>query len=624
MRAIWRQTGNPYSTTRVVSSRSIDGGLTWSAPVPVSTSLATALVVGQTDNAIIAVWSRSSTSIEWSRSTDGGESWSAPVALTGVPAEWRQYPHIATYGTNAIVTWEAITSTTRDAVTFASTDDGASFARVTDIPTADTRPFPVRLASGPYSVVASWTHDAGSELSTTFDGGVTWTEPIVLTDEAYGPAEIETLGSLYIATIRHGVERRMWVSTDSGATWTGPREVDSSGGSASDAGVVLEEGLLTFVQLSQWGVGVSSTTDLGATWRRGGSLSQEETSKALLDGPAAVLVADAVAHEGRITAVWSERDDNGQGLIKASSVLESDRWYGSDRYATSLEISRQFSSFSGQAGSVVYIATGQNFPDALVAASAAAHRKAPLLLTLPTRLSSEAVAELRRLAPSRVIIVGATAAVSDQVKSQAAAVVGAANVLRLGGSNRYATARLVVEEAFDDLSTVYLATGRTFADALAATSPAASRGAAVMITDGLSTGLGPDARAVIGSPSVSSVYIAGSTHAISSGIETEVRSLTGPDDVTRYSGSDRYETSLLMSADAGPYGLTSYLATGTGFADALGGAALAGATGSRLLTVPTTCVPIGVLELLRGTRNVVVLGGYSVLDDRVSELLPCP
>jgi hypothetical protein len=58
-----------------------------------------------------------------------------------------------------------------------------------------------------------------------------------------------------------------------------------------------------------------------------------------------------------------------------------------------------------------------------------------------------------------------------------------------------------------------------------------------------------------------------------------------------------------------------YLAVGTGFADALSGAALAGSTSSPLYVVPSTCVPSGVLQEISdlGATKVVLLRGTAVL-----------
>jgi hypothetical protein len=93
---------------------------------------------------------------------------------------------------------------------------------------------------------------------------------------------------------------------------------------------------------------------------------------------------------------------------------------------------------AGSATPVVYVATGENFPDALGAGPAAAIVKGPILLVAQNAIPGETAAELSRLAPDKIIIVGGTAVVSASVESSLAAY--APTVERIAGANRYDTA----------------------------------------------------------------------------------------------------------------------------------------------------------------------------------------
>lgn len=88
---------------------------------------------------------------------------------------------------------------------------------------------------------------------------------------------------------------------------------------------------------------------------------------------------------------------------------------GSDRYETSAKVSA--ASFSPSSGTV-YVASGRNFPDALSGAAPAGLLDGPLLLTDPHTVLPSTAAELRRLRPQRVVVLGASAAVSDTVHQQ--------------------------------------------------------------------------------------------------------------------------------------------------------------------------------------------------------------
>ncbi len=130
---------------------------------------------------------------------------------------------------------------------------------------------------------------------------------------------------------------------------------------------------------------------------------------------------------------------------------------------------------------VAYLATGVTFPDALAAGPAAARAGGPLLLTTPGGLPSSTAAELSRLRPGRIVVLGAAGAVSDQVLSALRAYTPG-SVSRLAGADRYATAAAVSAASFaaDGPALVYLATGTTFADGLAAV-PAAARASAPLL-----------------------------------------------------------------------------------------------------------------------------------------------
>jgi putative cell wall-binding protein len=92
------------------------------------------------------------------------------------------------------------------------------------------------------------------------------------------------------------------------------------------------------------------------------------------------------------------------------------RWSGADRYGTSAAISRAAYP-SGVGSGVVYVATGTNFPDALAAAAVAGRSGSPLLLVDPASVPGVIATEIRRIAPTRVVVLGGTSAVGNIVAS---------------------------------------------------------------------------------------------------------------------------------------------------------------------------------------------------------------
>lgn len=138
---------------------------------------------------------------------------------------------------------------------------------------------------------------------------------------------------------------------------------------------------------------------------------------------------------------------------------------GANRYDTAVEISKD--AFPAGAPAV-YLATGENFADALAAGPIASVDQSPILLTLRDSIPQSVKDEIRRLQPKEIVILGGLAAVSAAVEADLSGLTNA-SVRRVAGSNRYETAvelsrnRLTAPQFF-----LHLSTGENFADALAA------------------------------------------------------------------------------------------------------------------------------------------------------------
>jgi spore germination protein YaaH/putative cell wall-binding protein len=95
------------------------------------------------------------------------------------------------------------------------------------------------------------------------------------------------------------------------------------------------------------------------------------------------------------------------------------RLAGADRYATGVAVSQATAATDGPR--TVYVATGASFPDGLAGSPVAARAGGPLLIVPPTGLTPGLAAELRRLNPPRIVILGGTASVPNAVANQIAA-----------------------------------------------------------------------------------------------------------------------------------------------------------------------------------------------------------
>lgn len=319
------------------------------------------------------------------------------------------------------------------------------------------------------------------------------------------------------------------------------------------------------------------------------------------------------------------------GAGPAQAAPGSDRISGPDRYATSVALSRKAFPSAGSADTV-YLVSGQSAYDALSAGPAAVAQGAAMLLTQADRLTGVTAAELERLAPERVIVVGGEGAVSDAVVAAAREV--APTVERIGGSDRYATSAALARAAFgtSGAPTAYIATGRGYADALAA-GPAAGAGASpVVLVDGRASGLPEGTRDLLRELGTQTAVIVGGTGVVSAGVESGLRetlgtTVLGTTAVSRAAGPDRYATAIALNRLAFPdlAAGDAYVATGLGYADALSVSVLAGRSKRPLyLSIPyCASAPLRSEMTRTATTRVRLVGGPGAIRGLVGRLEPC-
>jgi YVTN family beta-propeller protein len=158
-----------------------------------------------------------------------------------------------------------------------------------------------------------------------------------------------------------------------------------------------------------------------------------------------------------------------------------ERIAGAERYTVSAAISRNTFPVGPN---VAYIASGQGYADALSGSAVAGVRRGPVLLVQKDAIPDPIAAELARLRPASIVVLGGAESVSDSVLTTLGAT---APTTRIGGADRYEVASAVSKSAFlPDTPTVYVASGRVFSDALSGSAAAIPSGAPMLIVTGTS------------------------------------------------------------------------------------------------------------------------------------------
>ena len=306
-------------------------------------------------------------------------------------------------------------------------------------------------------------------------------------------------------------------------------------------------------------------------------------------------------------------------VIEDKFVKIQTRLAGDDRYATAARISaRTFSPGIPAA----YVATGASFPDALAAGPAATLAGGPVLLTARSSVPSATKAELSRVRPQKIYVLGGTSAVGNGVLSELRAYATSGQVERLGGADRYATAAAVSAQSFGSgVPVVYVATGASFPDALSGGVAAGRKKGPVLL---VSKGSVPTATVrELRRLKPAKIHVLGGTSVVSGAVLSHLRSFAHSGTVTRLAGADRYATSIAISkATTGTDApRTVYIATGDGFADGLAGTPAAARANGPLIIVPPGGLTSAIAKELRRLNppRVVILGGTSVVSTAIAQ-----
>lgn len=257
--------------------------------------------------------------------------------------------------------------------------------------------------------------------------------------------------------------------------------------------------------LASWGAGNGPTSVVvaggeDAAGALAGSVLAAANGTSLLLTPATTLSPETRSEIGRLgrsrrvagerltvyligptATVSSAVESSLRSLPEVGAVI---RLAGANPAATASRVAAELKATAGT-GDTAFVVNSAAWADAIGAAPVAATAGAPMLFTDAQRLPTSTKSALSSLGIRRVIVVGGPVSVSPAVESQIASLTGTPP-LRLGGSSRYDTARLVAQHGVDaygmDPRTVVVASGEVFPDALSAASITWWTGGPVLLT----------------------------------------------------------------------------------------------------------------------------------------------
>ena len=351
-------------------------------------------------------------------------------------------------------------------------------------------------------------------------------------------------------------------------------------------------------------------------------------------------------HHGRRKSKWKNKE-GGHGMRKGLSVFlvftmlaltlvsglgtavfatemnwDEFRIAGADRYETAHEIAKLYNP-NPERVLIVRGDDAEGMPqiiDGLTAGGLAGVENAPILLVRKDTIPGKALAALEDLDPQEAWIIGGVEAVSNVVEQQ----IKDLGIIteRIAGENRYETAAEIALNmgfAKGGIGIITNGNNENLVDSLTA-GPLATQGHPILLVNNQRGLIPPCTLEAIEELGIEELIIIGGTSAVSQEIEDALNDLQDVSVLARLGGSNRYETSALVSQLANFDELNDYSLVngyGTRFVDAVAASTL----GAPILYFngEREEIPTSVIAALRLKENFWAIGGPMVTPDSIIE-----
>ncbi|EGT2198137.1 TPA: cell wall-binding protein Cwp10 [Clostridioides difficile] len=214
---------------------------------------------------------------------------------------------------------------------------------------------------------------------------------------------------------------------------------------------------------------------------------------------------------------------------------------GADRFETAIKISQ--SGWTKSDTVVIVNGEDKSMVDGLTATPLASIKNSPILLSSNEKLPQKTVEELKRLNPSKVIVIGGNNSMPNSVVEAIKAVNSKISVQRIGGDTRYQTSINIAKEIdkTNNVSKLYIGAGNGEADSLSIASLAGKEKTPIVLTQ--KDGVDNEAEQFIKSNKVSNIYFIGGVEKISNKAIEQVGKIANRDiSKNRLAGQTRQET----------------------------------------------------------------------------------
>lgn len=237
----------------------------------------------------------------------------------------------------------------------------------------------------------------------------------------------------------------------------------------------------------------------------------------------------------------SSGSSGGGSSSDSTSNVTVKKLKGADRFETAIKISQ--SGWTKSDTVVIVNGEDKSMVDGLTATPLASIKNSPILLSSNEKLPQKTVEELKRLNPSKVIVIGGNNSMPNSVVEAIKAVNSKISVQRIGGDTRYQTSINIAKEIdkTNNVSKLYIGAGNGEADSLSIASQAGKEKTPIVLTQ--KDGVDNEAEQFIKSNKVSNIYFIGGIEKISNKAIEQVGKIVNKDiSNNRVAGQTRQET----------------------------------------------------------------------------------
>ena len=288
---------------------------------------------------------------------------------------------------------------------------------------------------------------------------------------------------------------------------------------------------------------------------------------------------------------------------------------GENRVQTAIEVSKKM--FKEGTNKVV-LANQDNYSDVLTAAPFAKANNASLLYVSSNSISKEVMSEIARLKAKEITIIGGEKSVDEGLKKELEK--RNFKVDRLSGADRYKTSAQIAAKLIDDkTTTLEIASGENYADALSLNNAAEKDKAPILLVR--VNAIDKSVEDVIKSSKASLINIAGREKSVSESTKANIKKISNAT-VNRIGGADRYETSILLAKYSGAKEVV-VVASGENFADALVAAPFSAKQKGAILLTNKDKLGQNAEQFIKDTKfnkSYVIGGEKSVSEDVINQL----